>query len=102
RDGAYVNTLFHRVVRDAIIQGGDPLSKDAAPAKGALPIGSGGLGILKAEHGPEPFTRGAVGAALRPGEPDSGGAQFFLCVTDQPALALPVNVLCPVRERLRV
>src|SRR6476661_2147658 len=39
RDGAYVNTLFHRVVRDAIIQGGDPLSKEAVPAKGALPIG---------------------------------------------------------------
>jgi len=28
-----------------------------------------------------------VGAALRPGDPDSGGSQFFVCVTDQPALA---------------
>ena len=27
-EGAYANTAFHRVVRDAIIQGGDPLSKD--------------------------------------------------------------------------
>ena len=82
--GAYANTLFHRVVLNGIIQGGDPLSRD--PAKAAQ-YGSGGLGVLKAEHSAEPFTRGAVGAALRPNQPDSGGAQFFVCVTDQPALA---------------
>jgi peptidyl-prolyl cis-trans isomerase B (cyclophilin B) len=82
--GAYANTLFHRVVKNGIIQGGDPLSKD--PAKAAQ-YGSGGLGVLEAEHSAEPFTRGAVGAALRPNQPDSGGAQFFVCVTDQPALA---------------
>ena len=29
-EGAYANTLFHRVVRNGIIQGGDPLSKDPA------------------------------------------------------------------------
>ena len=82
--GAYANTLFHRVVKNGIIQGGDPLSKD--PAKAAQ-YGSGGLGVLDAEHSAEPFTRGAVGAALRPNQPDSGGAQFFVCVTDQPSLA---------------
>jgi peptidyl-prolyl cis-trans isomerase B (cyclophilin B) len=102
RDGAYANTLFHRVVRDAIIQGGDPLSKDATPAKGAAPIGSGGLGMLTAEHGPEPFTRGAVGAALRPGEPDSGGAQFFVCVTDQPAISGHFTLFGRVHEGLDV
>ena len=84
REGAYGNTLVHRVVKNGIIQGGDPLSKD--PAKAAQ-YGSGGLGVLGAEHSAEPFTRGAVGAALRPNQPDSGGAQFFVCVTDQPALA---------------
>jgi peptidyl-prolyl cis-trans isomerase B (cyclophilin B) len=83
REGAYANTAFHRVVRDAIIQGGDPLSKD--PSKSAQ-VGSGGLGVLKAEHSGEAFTRGAVGAALRPGQADSGGAQFFVCVTEQPVL----------------
>src|SRR6187549_1840413 len=60
-EGAYANTTFHRVVRHGIIQGGDPLSKD--PAKAAQ-VGSGGLGVLKAEHSGEAFTRGAVGAAL--------------------------------------
>ena len=48
--------------------------------------GTGGLGVLKAEISGEKHTRGAVSAVLQPGKPDSGGAQFFVCVTDQPAL----------------
>ena len=42
RDGAFERTLFHRVVRLAIVQGGDPLSTD--PAKAKL-YGTGGLGV---------------------------------------------------------
>ena len=30
REGAYAGTIFHRVMRYGIIQGGDPLSKDPA------------------------------------------------------------------------
>jgi peptidyl-prolyl cis-trans isomerase B (cyclophilin B) len=99
REGAYANTTVHRVVRDAIIQGGDPLSKD--PSK-AGQVGSGGLGLLQAEPSAEPFTRGAVGAALRPGQPDSGGAQFFVCVTDQPALRGQFTVFGRVSEGLDI
>jgi peptidyl-prolyl cis-trans isomerase B (cyclophilin B) len=99
REGAYANTSVHRVVRHAIIQGGDPFSKD--PSKAAQ-VGSGGLGVLQAEHSAEPFTRGAVGAALRPGQPDSGGAQFFVCVTEQPALAGQFTVFGRVSEGLDV
>ncbi len=98
-EGAYANTLFHRVVKNGIIQGGDPLTKD--PAKQAQ-YGSGGLGVLEAEHSAEPFTRGAVGAALRPGQPDSGGAQFFVCVTDQPSLAGQFTVFGRVSEGMDV
>src|SRR5215203_568242 len=84
REGAYTGTTFHRVIRLGIIQGGDPLSKDAAKAK---LYGTGGLGVLKAEIAGEPATRGAVAAVLQPNKPDSGGAQFFVCVTDQPSLS---------------
>ena len=98
-EGAYANTLFHRVVRNAIIQGGDPLSRD--PGRKAQ-YGSGGLGVLKAEPSAEPFTRGAVGAALRPGQPDRAGAQFFVCVTDQPALAGQFTLFARVSEGLDV
>ena len=98
-EGAYANTLFHRVVKNGIIQGGDPLTRD--PAKQGQ-YGSGGLGVLAAEHSAEPFTRGAVGAALRPGQPDSGGAQFFVCVTDQPALAGQFTVFGRISEGMDI
>ena len=100
REGGYDGTLFHRVIKHGIIQGGDPLSKD--PAKAAAPVGSGGLGMLKAEHSAEPFARGAVGAALRPGQADSGGAQFFVCVTEQPALAGQFTVFGRVSEGIDI
>ncbi|MDQ3349754.1 MAG: peptidylprolyl isomerase [Acidobacteriota bacterium] len=83
REGAFNGTIFHRVIRLAIIQGGDPLSKD--PSKTKL-YGTGGLGVLAPEFNSEPATRGAVAAVLQPNRPDSGGAQFFVCVTDQRAL----------------
>jgi cyclophilin family peptidyl-prolyl cis-trans isomerase len=83
RAGAYDGTTFHRVVKYGIIQGGDPLSKD--PAKTAQ-YGTGGLGLLDAENNAETMTRGAVAAVLQPGKRDSAGSQFFVVVTDQPAL----------------
>jgi peptidyl-prolyl cis-trans isomerase B (cyclophilin B) len=83
RAGGYDGTVFHRIVPRGIIQGGDPLSKD--PKKKAL-YGTGGLGLLKAEFSAQPMTRGAVAAVLRPSSRDSGGTQFFICLSDQPAL----------------
>jgi peptidyl-prolyl cis-trans isomerase B (cyclophilin B) len=99
RDGSYNGTAFHRVIRLGIIQGGDPLSKD--PAKAKL-YGTGGLGVLKAEIGSEPATRGAVAAVLQPNKPDSGGAQFFVCVTDQPSLSGKYTVFGRVSEGMDV
>ena len=99
RAGAYAGTTFHRVIKHGIIQGGDPLSKD--PAKAKL-YGTGGLGVLKAEIGAEPHTRGAVSAVLQPGKPDSAGAQFFVCVTDQPALTGKYTVFGRVAEGMDV
>ena len=99
RSGAYDGTIFHRVVRLGIIQGGDPLSKDSAKAK---LYGTGGLGVLKAEISRERHLRGAVAAVLQPGKPDSGGAQFFVCVTDQPALDGNYTIFGKVSDGLDV
>lgn len=100
REGAYNGTVFHRVIALAIIQGGDPLSKD--PAKAAS-YGMGGLGVLKPEFSPtEPATRGAVAAVLRPNDPDSAGSQFFVCVTDQPALNGKYTIFGRVAEGMDV
>jgi cyclophilin family peptidyl-prolyl cis-trans isomerase len=97
--GAYDGTIFHRVVRLGIIQGGDPLSKDAAKAK---LYGTGGLGVLKAEISSEKHTRGAVSAVLQPGKPDSAGSQFFVSVTDQPALDGKYTIFGRVSEGIDV
>jgi len=99
REGAYSGTTFHRVIRHGIIQGGDPLSKDAAKTSA---YGTGGLGVLKAEISSERATRGAVAAVIQPGKPDSAGAQFFICVTDQPALDGKYTIFGRVSEGLDV
>src|SRR5438128_48592 len=44
QDGGYTGTIFHRVIKDAIIQGGDPLTADPAKVE---QYGTGGLRQLK-------------------------------------------------------
>ncbi len=99
RDGGYNGTAFHRVIRQGIIQGGDPLSKDPA-AKDRY--GTGGLSLLKAEINAEKHTRGAVSAVLVPNRPDSAGTQFFICIIDQPALDGQFTVFGRVAEGILV
>ena len=99
RDGTYTGTIFHRLIKYGIVQGGDPLSKD--PAKAKL-YGTGGLGVLKAEISGAKMTRGAVAAVLQPGKPDSAGSQFFVCVTDQAALDGKYTVFGHVSEGMDV
>ena len=99
REGAYAKTTIHRAIKHGIIQGGDPISRD--PGKTAL-YGTGGLGVLRAELNDEPMTAGAVAAVLQPGKPDSGGSQFFVLVTDQPALEGQYTVFGRVVEGIEV
>ena len=97
--GGYDGTIFHRVILRGLIQGGDPLSKD--PAKSKL-YGTGGLGVLKSEVNTEKHTRGAVSAVLRPNQPHSAGAQFFVCVSDQPGLDGQYTIFGRVAEGIDV
>jgi peptidyl-prolyl cis-trans isomerase B (cyclophilin B) len=99
RDGAYDGTIFHRVIRYGIIQGGDPLSKD--PAKTA-DYGSGGFNQVRAESVAEKHTAGAVSAVLLAGQPDSAGAQFFICASDQPGVDGQYTVFARVVDGLEV
>jgi len=98
-DGAYDGTLFHRVIRWGITQGGDPLTKD--PSK--RPVwGTGGLNKIPSETSDLKHTRGAVSSVQLPGKPDSGGDQFFICVTPQPALDGNFSVFGSVAEGIEV
>jgi len=95
REGAYDGTAFHQVIPNGIILGGDPLSKD--PAQQAK-YGQGGLNVLRFEASTQKQTRGAVSAVLIPGQRDSGGSQFFICISDQPALDGQYTIFARVVE----
>jgi cyclophilin family peptidyl-prolyl cis-trans isomerase len=82
----YIGTLFHRVEKGFVVQGGDPLSKDKDRAND----GTGGPGYqipaeIKLLH-----KYGTVGAARLPDrinpERKSSGSQFYICLQDLPAL----------------
>jgi peptidyl-prolyl cis-trans isomerase B (cyclophilin B) len=77
KSGFYNGTIFHRIVKNFMIQGGDPNSKD--PAKEAI-YGEGGPGYrIKAEFNDHPHERGVISMAREP-DPDSAGSQFFICL----------------------
>lgn len=99
RDGAYDGTLFHRVIKHGIIQGGDPLTRDASAVDR---YGTGGLNRLKQELNAEKHTRGAVSAVLIANRPDSAGTQFFICIADQPALDGQYTVFARVADGILV
>ena len=77
RQGFYDGTIFHRIVKGFMIQGGDPNSKDPAKENS---YGEGGPGYnIKAEFNDHGHERGVISMARGP-DPDSAGSQFFLCL----------------------
>jgi peptidyl-prolyl cis-trans isomerase B (cyclophilin B) len=83
RDGFYDGTIFHRIIKGFMIQGGDPTSKD--PAKESS-YGAGGPGYkINAEFNDFPHVRGVISMA-RENDPDSAGSQFFICLGSIPRL----------------
>jgi peptidyl-prolyl cis-trans isomerase B (cyclophilin B) len=79
RQGFYNGTAFHRIMKGFMIQGGDPLTKDATMAGR---WGTGGPGYqIKAEFNDKTHVRGVISMA-RSQQPDSAGSQFFICLGD--------------------
>jgi peptidyl-prolyl cis-trans isomerase B (cyclophilin B) len=77
RQGFYDGTIFHRIVKEFMIQGGDPNSKDPAKENS---YGEGGPGHnIKAEFNDHSHDRGVISMARGP-DPDSAGSQFFICL----------------------
>jgi peptidyl-prolyl cis-trans isomerase B (cyclophilin B) len=74
--GFYDGTAFHRVIKGFMIQGGDPLTKDA---NNEAMWGTGDPGYkIKAEFNDHSHVRGVISMA-RSNDPDSAGSQFFIC-----------------------
>ncbi|HEY7468408.1 MAG TPA: peptidylprolyl isomerase [Acidimicrobiia bacterium] len=71
RDGYYDGVVFHRVIENFMIQGGDPTG-----------TGTGGPGYKFRDEleGAGRYTRGTV--AMANAGPNTNGSQFFICHTD--------------------
>src|ERR1700746_2892091 len=77
RAGFYDGTIFHRIVKGFMIQGGDPNSKDPSMEER---YGEGGPGYkIKAQFNDHSHERGVISMAREP-DPDSAGWQFFFRV----------------------
>lgn len=81
KEGVYDSTLFHRVIKQFMIQAGDPDSKNALDT---AMLGSGDVGYtIPAEFNPKFFHKKGVLAAARQGddvnpEKASSGCQFYI------------------------
>lgn len=81
-EGLYDKTKFHRVIKDFLIQGGDPFSKDNSQK---LLWGTGGPGFYyKTEINELPAIRGSV-AMVNNGH-NKNGSQFFILTSDTPTI----------------
>jgi peptidyl-prolyl cis-trans isomerase B (cyclophilin B) len=79
KQGFYDGTCFHRIIKGFMVQGGDPLTKDAS--KEAM-WGTGDPGYkIDAEFNERSHQRGVVSMA-RSNDPNSAGCQFFICHGD--------------------
>ena len=94
----YDGTLFHRVIPNFMIQGGDPNTKESDKSV----WGQGGPGYnLKAEFNSRSHLRGIVSMA-RASDPDSAGSQFFIVTSDSTFLDKQYTVFAEVIEGLEI
>jgi peptidyl-prolyl cis-trans isomerase B (cyclophilin B) len=81
KEGTYDETLFHRIIKDFMIQGGDPESKNAEAGK---MLGEGGLGYtIPAEFDSNLIHKKGALAAARMGDnvnpnKESSSCQFYI------------------------
>ena len=79
----YDGTRFHRVIKNFMIQGGDPLSRDPANPR----VGTGGPGYhIKCETHLNTHKHVAGTISMAHAGKDTGGSQFFICHAPQPHL----------------
>lgn len=87
KKGFYNGLIFHRVVPDFVVQGGDPTG-----------TGTGGSGQkLKAEFNKRKHVEGTI-AMARARDPDSADSQFYVCLTTTPHLDNDYTVFGQVVE----
>ncbi len=99
KNGFYDGILFHRVIPQFVIQGGDPNTKNGQN-KNSWGLGGPGY-CIPAEFNSTSHTRGIVSMA-RSRDPDSAGSQFFIVLKDAKRLDGQYTAFGKVTEGMRV
>ena len=80
--GFYDGTKFHRVIKDFMVQGGDPYSKGGVHAKGS--VGTGGPGYkIDCETQGNPHKHEVGALSMAHAGKNTGGSQFFIVLSEQ-------------------
>ncbi len=99
KKGFYDGTVFHRIVKGFVIQGGDPNTKNDSNRQ---TWGTGGPGYkINAEFNNISHDRGIVSMA-RTADPNSAGSQFFIVLNDSKFLDNQYTVFGKVIEGMDV
>jgi peptidyl-prolyl cis-trans isomerase B (cyclophilin B) len=81
RDGFYDGIVFHRVIPDFVVQGGDPITKEKGLNHPS--VGSGGPGYkIKCETQGNPRTHKVGALSMAHAGKDTGGSQFFIVLSE--------------------
>lgn len=81
REGYYDGIVFHRVIPEFVVQGGDPLTKELALNHPR--VGSGGPGYtIKCETNDNPHKHEVGALSMAHAGRDTGGSQFFIVLSE--------------------
>ena len=81
-DGFYDGIVFHRVIPNFVVQGGDPLTREHGLNHPA--VGSGGPGWkIKCETQGNPHRHEEGSLSMAHAGKDTGGSQFFIVLSEQ-------------------
>jgi dolichyl-diphosphooligosaccharide---protein glycosyltransferase len=79
REGFYNGTLFHRIDKDFVIQGGDPNTRQNGTGREQWSIGGPGFSLRKNLI---PFHKRGIVSIARSSDPNSAGSQFFIVLNE--------------------
>ena len=100
KTGFYDGTVFHRIVKDFVIQGGDPNTKGDSQSRDRW--GTGGPNFtIDAEFNDIPHKRGILSMA-RTADPNSAGSQFFIVTKDSQFLDNQYTVFGRVLDGMEI